>query len=113
GIHAGARGYVLKEQDGDDIIQAIRTLHRGGTALHPTAQVQLVDSVQGRSPRLLPRELDILTKLSHGATTAEVGANLAMSESAVSRVIATIEEKLEASSRAHAVAIAMRRGLIQ
>ncbi|HEU4328654.1 MAG TPA: response regulator transcription factor, partial [Roseiflexaceae bacterium] len=42
GIHAGARGYVLKEQDGDDIIQAIRTLHRGGTALHPTAQVQLV-----------------------------------------------------------------------
>ncbi|HEU4324496.1 MAG TPA: response regulator transcription factor [Roseiflexaceae bacterium] len=113
GIEAGARGFVLKEQPTHEVIQAIRAIHQGATPLHTSAQSQLVETVQGKRPCLTPRELDILIELSNGASTQDLQAHFAFSESAISRLLAGIEAKLEALSRTHAVAIAIRHGLIQ
>ncbi len=113
GIEAGANGFVLKEQDPDEIIKAIRALHKGGALLHSSAQAQLVKAAQGKRPRLAPRELEVLSALAEGASTRDLQERFALSESAVGRLITIIEAKLDASSRTHAVVIALRQGLIQ
>lgn len=113
GIQAGARAYILKDADEHEIFQAVRAVHRGTAVLDPRIQGQIVAAMQGRTPGLTVREADVLTALSNGASNSELMAQFALSESAIGRLIASIEAKLGAESRAHAVAIALRRGLIR
>lgn len=118
-IEAGADGYLLKSTPPDDLIQAIRNAARGRKPLSP----ELIDGVltdfsglareqTRRQSDLTDDDRDILRKASEGATNKEIGFAMGRSEIAIKKRLQVIFSKLGAVDRAHAVAEAIRRGLI-
>jgi DNA-binding CsgD family transcriptional regulator len=75
--------------------------------------VQQGDAASGRSARLSPRELDVLRALAGGDSTEQIGTVLGMSPHTVRTHIRNIMRKLEARTRAHAVAMAIGDGAIE
>jgi DNA-binding NarL/FixJ family response regulator len=118
-LEAGADGYLLKSTPPEQLITAIRNAARGRRALSP----ELIDSVLGdlaglareqtrRDADLSEEDREILRKAAEGATNREIGNALGRSEIAVKKRLQVIFAKLGAVDRAHAVAEAIRRGLI-
>lgn len=118
-LEAGADGYLLKSTPPEQLITAIRNAARGRRALSP----ELIDSVLGdlaglareqtrRDADLTEDDREILRKAAEGATNREIGNALGRSEIAVKKRLQVIFAKLGAVDRAHAVAEAIRRGLI-
>ncbi|MFC0431923.1 response regulator transcription factor [Kutzneria buriramensis] len=107
----------------DRIEEAVLTAAAGGGALPPSILGELlrqVEQIQREvlSPNglhfsgLTPREIDVLRLLSHGLDTAEIAAKLCFSERAVKKVIFGITRRLNLRNRPHAVAYALRTGVI-
>jgi NarL family two-component system response regulator YdfI len=120
GLRAGARGYLLKDTDRSVLFEAIRAAARGESLL-PSSVVDrvvahLVD--HGRAPQtvqaetLSPREAQVLALLAQGAANKEIARQLGISERTVKAHVTGIFNKLGASSRAEAVAIALRNNLL-
>lgn len=118
-LEAGASGYLLKTTPPEQLIAAIRAAARGRRALSP----ELLDGVlvefgglarekTQRDADLSPEEREILRRASQGATNREIGLAMSRSEIAIKKRLQVIFAKLEAVDRAHAVAEAIRRGLI-
>jgi DNA-binding NarL/FixJ family response regulator len=118
-LEAGADGYLLKSTPPEQLITAIRSAARGRRALSP----ELLDSVLGdlaglarehtrRDADLSEEDRAILRKAAEGATNREIGNALGRSEIAIKKRLQVIFAKLGAVDRAHAVAEAIRRGLI-
>ena len=118
-LEAGADGYLLKSTPPDHLIAAIRAAARGRRQLSP----ELLDGVlrefgglareaTRRDANLSPEDCDILRKASEGATNREIGLAMGRSEIAIKKRLQVIFSKLGAVDRAHAVAEAIRRGLI-
>ena len=118
-LEAGADGYLLKSTPPEELIDAIRNGARGRRALSP----ELLDGVLGdfgelareqtrRVADLSPEDLEILRRASEGATNREIGVAMGRSEIAIKKRLQVIFSKLGAFDRAHAVAEAIRRGLI-
>ena len=113
GLQAGARGYVLKEADEEVIVAAIRTVHKGGVYLQPEIQPAVVGGLQQSGAlSLTEREAAILRFIADGAGNRGIGNALGLSEHRVKQHISTILDKLGAHDRAHAVAVAIRQGLM-
>lgn len=117
-INAGADGYLLKNAEPEELRKAIFQVYEGKSVLSPevTRQVmKIVASVHGYLPDkgLSHRELEVLSYLSHGRTTASIADELFISENTVKTHIRHILEKLEASNRAEAVSKAVQMGLIK
>jgi DNA-binding NarL/FixJ family response regulator len=113
GLQAGARGYVLKEADEDVIVNAIRTVHKGGVYLQPEIQPAVVGGLQqSGTASVTEREAAILRLIADGAGNRQIGDALGLSEHRVKQHISAILDKLGANDRAHAVAIAIRQGLM-
>jgi DNA-binding NarL/FixJ family response regulator len=113
GLQAGASGYVLKETDEEVIVDAIRTVHKGGVYLQPEIQPAVVGGLQQSGTlSLTEREAAIMRLIAEGAGNREIGEALGLSEHRVKQHISTILDKLGANDRAHAVAIAIRQGLM-
>ncbi len=109
-VSAGAKGYLLKVADAEQIEQAVRAVAAGGS-LFPTAiTLKLAESVA--HPALTKRELEVLQCIANGRSNKEIGAILYISEATVKGHIRSILTKLEAIGRAEAIAIATKRGLI-
>jgi DNA-binding NarL/FixJ family response regulator len=105
----GASGYLPKSASFQEIAAAIRAAAAGQVVLHP--------SLAGKVARVTDRELTesetaMLRLLAHGASYAEMGTRLYLSERTVRRHMNVVFDKLGCSSRAQAVAEAMRRGLL-
>lgn len=119
-LQAGAAGYVLKTASADELIQAVRTVHRGESALSPEIASKVVrQATQGRPEGaadqiepLTERELDVLHLVAEGMTNREVGRDLGISHRTVQGHLASIYGKLEVSSRTEAVTEALKRGWI-
>jgi DNA-binding NarL/FixJ family response regulator len=117
-MNAGARGYLLKSASGSDLLRAVRSVAGGGGYLQAEITLpllkRLVQDARNADDRgtLSVRELHILEALAEGMSNKMIGKNLAITEETVKSHLKKIYEKLGASDRAHAVAIALRQQLI-
>ena len=115
-IRAGVSGYLLKDVSANELIQAAKLAMDGKAVIHPTLTRAFIEEVQyvERRPEtpLSKRESQILQKVAFGATTKEVAHDLGISAHTVKTHLERIFEKLGANDRAQAVAIALRRGLV-
>jgi len=106
-LAAGANGYILKSTTGARLVDAIRTVARGGTAIDPELAAEALRS--GPCP-LTDREIDILRLVGAGTSTQAIAASLYLSRGTVRNYLSNAMVKLDAQTRAEAFAKAERRG---
>ena len=116
-LQAGANGYVLKTASPVEIIQAVRDVHAGKSAVNPAiAQKVLAYITQQKSEApvetLTEREMEVLLAVARGLTNKAIAAELGISDRTVQGHIAHIFDKLGASSRTEAVMRAVSLGWI-
>ena len=109
-MQAGAKGYILKDSSREDILHAIRSIHRGQRYLSPAVGGKLADAF-GAQP-LTERELGVLTVLARGKANKEIAAELGVTEGTVKTHVNAIRHKLGVSSRTEAALNAVQSGLI-
>ena len=110
-IRAGAKGYLLKDAQREEILECIRKVHAGEICISPPLLAKLSMAIS--SEALTDRERDVLTLLAHGKSNKEIGVTLHISETTVKSHLRSIFSKLNVISRTEAVAAASRRGLVQ
>jgi DNA-binding NarL/FixJ family response regulator len=118
-LEAGADSYLLKNTPSSELIESIRSAARGRRQLSPELLDSVLEEFGGlarektvRDADLSDEDLQMLTLASEGATNREIGVALNRSEIAVKKRLQIVFQKLEVNDRAHAVAEALRRGLI-
>jgi DNA-binding NarL/FixJ family response regulator len=110
-LAAGARGYLLKNMPPGDLVDAVRQIHLGKKRIPHEVAVQLAEHVADE--RLTEREIDVLRHVAGGNRNREIATLLSISEETVKVHVKHIMDKLGATDRTSAVAIAVRRGIIQ
>ena len=117
-IKAGALGYMLKNADLEELVTAIRQVHRGEPSLHPNiARKVLRELRQPQAERaLLPepltaRELEVLQLIAKGLSNQEIAEQLVVAEPTVRTHVSRILDKLHLVNRVQATLYAMREGL--
>jgi DNA-binding NarL/FixJ family response regulator len=115
-IRAGVSGYLLKDVSAAELVNAAKLALEGKAVIHPTLTRAFIEEVQYIEQRpetpLSRRESQILQKVAYGSTTKEVAHDLGISPHTVKTHLERIFEKLGANDRAQAVAIALRKGLV-
>lgn len=111
GLRAGAAGFALKSGDPNELKAAIRTVAEGGDYIDPRLTPLLRRAAPGRK-LLSPREREILELLAHGLSGEDASKQLYLSSETVRTHVRNAMAKLDASTRVHAVALAMQRGEI-
>ncbi len=117
-MNAGARGYLLKSASGSDLLRAVRSVAKGGAYLQAEITMpllkRLVQDARVADDRstLSVREMHILEALADGLSNKMIARSLSITEETVKSHLKKVYEKLGASDRAHAVAIALRQNLI-
>lgn len=109
-IRSGARGYLLKDSPREQIFQALRLIHAGGTLLPSEALRRLM--APGRE-QLTPREQEVLDCVALGEANREIAERLGVSERTVKFHVSAILSKLGAVNRTEAVRLAAEQGLIR
>jgi DNA-binding NarL/FixJ family response regulator len=112
-IAAGARGYVMKGSPPEDLVRAIRTVAAGKPFVDPSLSPTLLMSQVGPDAPLSEREREILQLLAEGLHTEEVARRIGLSTETVKSDTKRAILKLEADTRVHAVAIALRKAIIE
>jgi DNA-binding NarL/FixJ family response regulator len=118
-MRAGARGYVLKDADKDDVLGALRTVGRGGAVFSPGVAARLVDFFTTTRPavprevfpNLTEREREMLHLMTKGASNAEIARLLSLSIKTVANYVSNILHKLQVADRKEAVTRAREAGL--
>lgn len=118
-MRAGARGYVLKDAEKEDILRAIYAVGRGEAIFSPEVATRIVDffaSTRAAAPReafptLTEREREILHLLANGQSNAAIAAHLSLSAKSVSNYVSNILGKLQVADRAAAILRARAAGL--
>ena len=116
-IKAGALGYLLKDSNPEELVQAIHQVHRGESSLHPTIARKLLQEL-ARPPQRPPtsepltdREMTVLRLIAHGLSNQEIADQLTISEATVRTHVSNILSKLHLASRTQAALYALREGL--
>jgi DNA-binding NarL/FixJ family response regulator len=118
-VQAGAKGYLLKGAPRDELFNAVRVVHQGGSLLQPVVASRLLDrlaaneSSAGQFEELTPREQEVLTLLAQGMQNKEIAADLLIAERTVKFHITSILAKLGAGNRTEAVTVALQLGLVE
>jgi DNA-binding NarL/FixJ family response regulator len=112
-IAAGARGYVMKGSPPEDLLRAIRTVVAGKAFVDPSLSPVLIMTNGMLDAPLTEREREILQLLAEGLHTEEVAARMGLSAETVKSDTKRAIQKLEADTRVHAVAIALRQAIIE
>jgi DNA-binding NarL/FixJ family response regulator len=112
-IQAGAKGYVMKGSPPEDLLRAIRTVTTGKPFVDPSLSPALLMSAVGPDAPLSEREREILQLLAEGLHTEEVARRIGLSTETVKSDTKRAILKLEADTRVHAVAIALRQAIIE
>ena len=110
-LEAGARGYLLKSMPPKDLVEGIRQVHAGRKCIASELAAQLAEHLGEEA--LTPREIEVLRHIAGGNRNRDIAERLFISEETIKVHIKHIMEKLGASDRTQAVAIAVRRGIIQ
>jgi DNA-binding NarL/FixJ family response regulator len=115
-LRAGARGYLLKDAEREALFDAIRAANRGESLLPSAIVDRVVANLHEPRPtqvqRLSAREMEVLALLTQGAANKEIARSLEITERTVKAHVTGIFNKLGVSSRAEAVAVALRQGLL-
>jgi two-component system, NarL family, response regulator DevR len=114
-VHAGARGYVVKDVDTTELVRAIRAVSAGDSAFDSRSAAAVVRSMSGRADaraQLTDREVEVLRLLAAGLSNNKIGEKLYISATTAKFHVSNIMRKLEVSRRAEAVYAASKRGLI-
>lgn len=118
-MRAGARGYVLKDAEKEDILRAIRAVGRGEAIFSPAIASRVIDFFAATNravpreafPSLTEREREILQLLAEGRTNPAIAKELMLSPKTVSNYLSNIFSKLQVADRAEAVLRAREAGL--
>jgi len=110
-LRGGARGYMLKSTAPQNLLDAIRQVYAGKTIVSPEAASQLVEHM-GDQP-LTSREVEVLRHVAGGNRNRDIAETLSISEETVKVHLKHIMDKLGASDRTQAIAIAVRRGIME
>ena len=108
---AGARGYLLKSTPREELVEVIRKVHSGRKHLPNEVAQSLAEHISSDS--LTEREIEVLQQIAKGERNRDIGERLSISEETVKVHIKHIMDKLGAKDRTQAVAIGIRRGVIQ
>jgi DNA-binding NarL/FixJ family response regulator len=109
-LQAGAKGYMLKSMPRKRLVEMIRKVHTGAKSIPPEIAAHLAEHLGDEL--LTRREVDVLQKMAGGNRNRDIAEQLFISEETVKGHVKHIMEKLSASDRTEAVAIAVRRGII-
>jgi DNA-binding NarL/FixJ family response regulator len=109
-LEAGVRGYLLKESAHADLVNAIMTVHAGRRLMPP----EVAERLSEYFPRvaLTGRETEVLALVASGLGNKEIASRLGTASGTIKIHVQNVLEKLGASGRTHAVAIAIRRGIL-
>lgn len=118
-IKAGALGYLLKDSSPEELIQAIRQVHRGESSLHPTIARKVLQELSRppapeqnpTSEPLTEREVDVLRLVARGMGNQQIADQLIISEATVRTHVSNILSKLHLASRTQAALYALQKGL--
>lgn len=110
-LEAGARGYMLKSMPPKELVEAIRQVHAGKKRIPPQLAAQLAEHLSDDD--LTAREIEVLKQIAGGNRNRDIAEKLFITEETVKVHIKHIMEKLGASDRTQAVAIGLRRGIIE
>ena len=111
GLESGAKGYILKEAPHETLVRAIEKVAGGDSFIDPALMPAFL-SGKDREDMLTAREREILQLLADGMSNADVAQRLFISQETVKSHVRHILAKLEADTRTHAVAIALRDAII-
>jgi NarL family two-component system response regulator LiaR len=116
-IKAGALGYLLKDSEPNELLQAIRQVHRGEPSLHPTIACKVLQEIQ-QPPENPPtpdplsdRELEVLRLVAKGMGNKEIAEHLVITEATVRSHVSNILGKLHLANRVQATLYALQEGL--
>jgi len=120
-MRAGAKGYVLKDDDKDDVLGAIRTVGRGGAVFGPSVASRLADFFatdrpavpREAFPTLTDREREMLHLMAREASNAEIARLLSLSPKTVANYVSNVLHKLQVADRKEATIRAREAGLGQ
>ncbi|MCP4168177.1 MAG: response regulator transcription factor [Chloroflexi bacterium] len=120
-LQAGAKGYLLKGAPKEELFNAIRVVHGGGSLLQPVVASKLLRQVSQKSQQtdlpgaeqLTNREKEVLALIAQGLQNKEIAAQLFITERTVKFHVSAILGKLGAGNRTEAVAIAAQYGIIE
>lgn len=118
-LRAGARGYLLKDVAAPDLVNAIRMVSRGQSALHPLIAHLVIEEVTRAQQSstiadgLTLREREIFELIAEGKTSREIGLELSLSMKTIDNYRAQIIQKLNAKNKAEAIMIGFQRGLLR
>ena len=113
GLRAGAAGYLLKDVSRDDLASSIRTVHQGGSLLHPVVAKRLIQQLDNKeTPGLSDREIEVLRLTASGARNKEIAAQLSVTIHTVKFHLENVYRKLGVQTRAEAARAASERGLL-
>ena len=123
-VKFGARGYILKNTEPEELIHAILHIAQGGVIVSPLMATKLLtefkdlsagverESIPGTDAALSPREGEVLQLVAQGASNKKIADSLFISENTVKTHLRNIMEKLHLANRSQAAAYAVRRGLV-
>jgi DNA-binding NarL/FixJ family response regulator len=113
-IDAGATGYLLKDARRDDLYTAVRAAARGETTLAPKVASRVLDQIRGVDPTALTRrEIEVLRLVAAGCRNRDIARTLHIGEATVKSHLQHIFDKLGVDDRAHAVTVAIERGILR
>ena len=121
-LRAGASGFLLKDVPADDLVEAVRVVHRGEAVVAPRVTRRLLDRFAQHLPSpttgpttlptLTEREHQVLLLVARGLSNAEIAAELVLSETTVKTHVSNVLMKLGLRDRVQAVVLAYERGLV-
>lgn len=109
-LRAGAAGFLLKSSLRRELISAIRAVNEGQRAVAPKVAQEI--ALNAAAPALSGREIDILLRVANGESNKAIARSLSISEDTVKTHLKSVYAKLGVDDRAHAVTVAVRRGII-
>jgi len=110
-LRAGAKGYILKGNVPEELLNTIRAVHAGQKRIPPEIAAELAD--HATDDPLTEREIDVLRLVAAGNSNKQIADQLSISEATVKSRVTNILSKLGANDRAHAVTIGLTRGIIK
>jgi DNA-binding NarL/FixJ family response regulator len=121
-LRAGAAGFLLKDAPRERLIEAIRVVHSGEALLSPSITRRLIEDFAARSDpieppaavlaELTPREREVLGRVAHGLSNAEIAARLVVTEATVKSHVGAVLLKLGLRDRVQAVVFAYEHGIV-
>jgi len=110
-LRAGARAYILKGHVHRELLATIRAVHAGQRKIPPEVAAELAE--HATDEELTSRETDVLRLIADGNSNKQIADWLSIGEATVKSHMTNILSKLHANDRTHAVAIGLRRGIIE